>query len=83
MTKNLKTLMRQEGYIFKKENKMYLWRVTYIVKKDWMEKFIELQWAVIADTSDGAIAQISDKFDLTGIIVKKAIAIKENIIVIK
>lgn len=62
---------------------MYLWRVTYIVKKNWMNKFFEIQWAVIADTADGAIEQVSDKFDMTGVVIKKTSAIKEDIIVIK
>lgn len=62
---------------------MNLYRVTYIVKKDWMDKSIELQWAVIADTSDGAIEQISDEFDMTGVTVEGAIATKEDIIIIK
>lgn len=62
---------------------MDLYRVTYIVKKDWMDKSIELQWAVIADTSDGAIEQISDEFDMTGVTVEGVIATKEDIIIIK
>lgn len=62
---------------------MHLWRVIYTVKKDWMDEFVELQWAVIADTLDGAIEQVSDEFDMTGVSVKKVKAVKEDIIAIK
>lgn len=62
---------------------MKLYRVTIFAKKDYMKKFLELQWAVISDKPENAIKQILDEFDLSGIEIKEMKATEEKYIIIK
>ena len=50
---------------------MYLFRVTVSAKKQWMESYIDMVFATVADTADGAIEQVMDEYDLDGVIVNK------------
>ena len=45
---------------------MHLFKVTIIVKKPWGE-WMKMQWLTIADTGEGAIEQVIDDVDFTGI----------------
>ncbi len=55
---------------------MYLWKVIVSAKKQWMESYIDMGFATVADTSDGAIQQVMDEYDLDGVIVQKVRAEK-------
>ena len=55
---------------------MYLWKVTIFAKKPWMDLPLELSWACVADTSDGAIEQVTDAFDLDGVTIERVKAEK-------
>jgi len=63
---------------------MYLWKVTVFCKKHWMTEYKELTWATCADTADGAIEQIIDSHDLSGVEIEKTVAkrIDENYLVL-
>jgi len=55
---------------------MYLFKVTIFAKKPWMNLPLEMSWVAIADTSDGAIEQVMDDLDLTGVKVERVKAEK-------
>ena len=52
---------------------MDLYKVTLHAKKTWMDSPYLMSWAVIADTADGAIEQVMDDLDLTGVEVEKVV----------
>lgn len=52
---------------------MYLFKVTLYAKKTWMDSPYLMSWAVIADTADGAIEQVMEDLDLTGVEVEKVV----------
>ena len=49
---------------------MFLFKVTIFAKKPW-GKLLKMSWATIADTGEGAIEQVMDDLDLTGVLVEK------------
>ena len=63
---------------------MYLWKVTVFCKKQWMSEYKELSWATCADSPEGAIEQILDSQDLSGVDIQKTVAkrIDENYLVL-
>lgn len=63
------------------ENKLF--RVTMEVKKLWMDKYLEFEWAVISTTPDNAIQKILNMFDLSGIDIKSSKAQEEEYIIVK
>lgn len=50
---------------------MYLWKVIVSAKKQWMESYVDMGFATVADTADGAIQQVMDEYDLDAVIVQK------------
>ena len=52
---------------------MKMMNVTLYLKKPW-GKTMEMQWVTFADTGEGAIEQVTDSLDLTGVEVVKAMA---------
>jgi len=57
---------------------MFLFKVTVFAKKPWMNLPLEMSWATIADTEYGAIEQVMDDLDLTGVIVERVKTEKIN-----
>jgi hypothetical protein len=64
---------------------MHLFKVIVSAKKQWMESYIDMAFATVADTSDGAIQQVIDEYDLDGVIIQKVKAevVKNGVLTIE
>ena len=61
---------------------MHLFKVIISAKKQWMESYIDMGFATVADTADGAIEQVMDEYDLDGVLVQnvKATIVEKGIL---
>jgi len=50
---------------------MYLFKVTVEAKKQWMESYIKMVFATVADSADNAVKNVIEEYDLDGVIVGK------------